>query len=172
MGGAVESKSEHKTKAIIEIFLWHIAKQGYANYKCEEIIAFTEIVKSENLEKDQFETLVNYPFELFESDGKTSLNDLQIIALLFSSDDNGMRINLFKQLTDDPEKLIYFLRKKYGLIYSIIPRYLIGQKLIDEEIGTRFIKKKQHKIFDRANFMYNQYTTSSCNVVKLSMLKV
>lgn len=169
--GASKSKSPYKTKGILEIFLWYANNQGYNTYKCNELAGFSEKFESEELDLETFQAQFPIPFELVSTDNKVELINLEIALLLLCNDDQGSRIDFFKSLTNDPEQLIHYFRWKYELIYSRIPELLINLKLLDPVAGKEFIAKKAANVYEMSNFRYNQYTTSSCNILKFTMLK-
>lgn len=169
--GNIKTKAHYKTKGVLEIFLWHIENLELNKAKCAEIKKIPEEFKGDYIEKEAYEKKFNIPFELVETDGKIEIINLQITLLLISQEEQGCRIDFFKTLTNDPEQLIHYFRWKYELIYTRIPKYLINISLMDPKLGEMFIKKKQHKILDVSNLRYMQFTTSSVNILKLTMLK-
>lgn len=169
--GVVETKQSYKTKAIIEIFLWHSKIKRYDKYTCEEIQKLPDELQCEVMDKISFEGRFNMPFSLFEDSGVVTIDKLQTSLLLLSRDEQGSRIDLFHSLTTDPERLISYFRWKYTLIYSKIPKYLLSINLLDKSACESYLQRKSHKIFEISNHRYIQYTTSGYNVLKLTLLK-
>ena len=169
--GSIQTKVSYKTKGILEIFSWHISLKNFTTFKCSDIAKLSPSPDSPCLDQSTYESTYPLPFSLLETDNQVDLTNLQISLLLICNDDQGNRIDLFKSLTADPEQLIHFFRWKYELIYSRIPRYLMEMKLLDPVAAADFIKRKHEKIWDMSNMRYHQYTTSTCNVLKLTMLK-
>ena len=108
--GIIETKIKYKTKAIIEIFVWHIHKSNFGLITCKEIVALPSRFDCEYLTKENFKSLFSIPFELVATDDKVFIRNLQISFLLLSSNEQGTRVEVFKSLTTDPEELNSFLR--------------------------------------------------------------
>ncbi|OMJ87083.1 hypothetical protein SteCoe_11231 [Stentor coeruleus] len=169
--GNIKTKAHYKTKGVIDIFLWHIENLELNKAKCADIKKIPEEFEGDFIEKEAYEKKFKIPFELVETDGKVEIVNLQIMLLLISQEEQGSRIDFFKVLTNDPEQLIHYFRWKYELIYSRIPKYLISISFMHPKLGKTFLKTKQHKILDVSNLRYMQFTTSSVNILKLTMLK-
>lgn len=169
--GTIEIKEKYKTKAILSIFTWHAKMKKFDQHKCEEISKLTENLTEEFIDREKFEEFFSIPFELLQKEGKIKVSELKIALLLLSKDEQGSRIEVFKSLTPDPEELFNYFRFKYYFIYTKIPEYLISIKLLDPVEGNNYIKKKAIKIQSASNYKYTKYTTSSCNILKLTLLR-
>ena len=169
--GTIEIKEKYKTRSILAVFRWHAKLLEFDGYKCDEIVADTLNLLEESIDMEKYQEKFKVPFELLEKEGKVLVSELKIALLLISKDEQGSRIDLFKSLTTDPEKLFNYFRYKYYLIYQRIPEYLIKKKLLDPAEGKKFIERKSCKILSESNAKYIKYTTSSCNVLKLTLLK-
>jgi hypothetical protein len=169
--GTIEIKEKYKTRSILAVFRWYAKTQKFDNHKCDEILSMTQDLHEDSIDMELFQSSFKLPFELLEKEGRVSIDELRIALLLISKDEQGSRIDLFKQLTPDPEKLFNYFRFKYYLIYSRIPEYLIKKKLLDPEEAKKFINRKASKILTVSNAKYVKYTTSSCNVLKLTLLR-
>jgi len=169
--GAIEIKQKYKTKSILSVFTWHAKMKKIDQHKCEEIFKMTEKVSEPYLEREEFEEKFQIPFDLLSKDNRVKVSELKIALLLLSKDEQGARIEVFKSLTPDPEELFNYFRFKYSFIYTLIPEYLIRIKLLDPVEGSDYVKRKVENIQTVSNLKYTKYTTSSCNVLKLTLLR-
>lgn len=169
--GTIEIKQKYKTKSILSIFAWYAKMKKIDQHKCEEISKLTENFTEALVERDKFEENFQIPFDLLSNENQVKVTELKIALLLLSKDEQGARIEVFKSLTPDPEELFNYFRFKYSLIYTRIPEYLIKIKLIDPIEGNNYIKRKVQNIQKVSNLKYTKYTTSSCNVLKLTLLR-
>ena len=108
--GIIETCLNYKTKGILEIFIWHMKQQGFNKYNCDEISKLPERFQTESLDIETYSSYFSIPTILVQNQGKIEISNLQTTLLLFTFDEQGNRIQLFKDLTNDPEKLIRYFR--------------------------------------------------------------